>query len=98
MTLEELAKTYGFKLSVKYRGEEDPAMRFYASFDRVDTKQGSMLVGTYGNGKTALAAIKDYATQISNVILVIDPFTSERQEIQTGIVTGVWKNKSSIRP
>jgi hypothetical protein len=76
-TLEEFADRHGLTMVVRERrADMGPAMRFYAD--------GSLLVGTYGDGPTPEAAIADYALEIrGGRRLVYGAWTHDRREFET---------------
>lgn len=63
-------------------GERFEDVRFYACFDGCEVKDGSVLIGTFGNGPNERAAIAAYAKEISNKRLVIDSYSPKRREIE----------------
>jgi hypothetical protein len=59
--------------------------RFCASFQGCETKKSKtdgFLTSFCGNGKTVKEAIKDYARQLSGLLLVKDSHSRARKEIQ----------------
>lgn len=85
LSIDEFADRHGLTMTVrerspKYMRTED--CRFYASFDYCDTIGDGVLIGTFGNGATADAAIANYAKDISHErIMVKKPPIRERVEI-----------------
>jgi hypothetical protein len=73
MSLEAFADAYGFDMEVHERPMESAGSdsRFYAQFKDVWVKDRSCIVGAYGNGTTVEQAIRNYATRISNTVLVL---------------------------
>jgi hypothetical protein len=55
--------------------------RYFASFEKTDVKDGSVLISSYGNGNTPEEAIKNYASQIENKLLVVNAHGPNRKEI-----------------
>lgn len=45
-----------------------------------DSKQSSILSGTYGDGKNPKETIYDYINQIQGKLLIIDPVSKDRKE------------------
>lgn len=70
------------KPSDLHRSFDFASSRFYAHFDNCEVKEGSCLVGIFGNGATEKQAIANYAKEISNKRLVINAFRGERREIE----------------
>lgn len=52
---------------------------FYASFDYMDVKEGSILESIYGNGNTPEEAMRDYYKQIVGNTLVFHAMDKERR-------------------
>ena len=67
-------------------GSPNSSMRFYACFKHSETKRSTAdgcLAGTYGNGATPDAAIKNYAEKLRGKLLVVNAMSdTERREIQ----------------
>ncbi len=55
--------------------------RYYASFDRVEIKEGGMLRGSYGDGATPEEAIENYLGEIRGRRLVFAAYSDCRREI-----------------
>ena len=89
MKLSAFADQHGLKMKVVERTRTDlhPSFpygpnRWLAHFDDVEVKDGSVLIGTHGNGATQAQAIKNYAREISGKCLVVNAFNREtRREI-----------------
>jgi len=88
MSLEAFADKHDLTMELHERTRTDlhPSFgfapnRFYAHFKNSDTKDGSVLCGTFGNGGTEYAALVEYATAISGKLLVIDAYKECRREI-----------------
>jgi hypothetical protein len=87
--LSDFADQHGLKMKVVERTRTDlhssipfEPSRWFAYFDDVEVKDGSVLIGTHGNGPTQAQAIKAYAREISGKCLVVDAFNREtRREI-----------------
>ncbi len=47
----------------------------------VEVKDGHLLVGTCGRGKTLAAAKKDYAKQLQSKMIVVNAHKPDRQEL-----------------
>jgi hypothetical protein len=52
-----------------------------ASFENCEIKEGMILNGEYGSGKTMVEAIKDYAQKISGKLIVLNAYGKGRKEI-----------------
>lgn len=89
MTIEEFGDKYGIDLHVRERerpGNEH--MKWYASFESLEIKDGSMLQSVHGNGYTPESAIETYCNEISGKYLVIRAYHKQfRQDIWPVIVT-----------
>ena len=84
MTIEELADQHNLTMIVTERElyRECSVHRWYAYFEDAETKDGPMLIDTYGDGGTPEEAIADYARRISGKLLVINAHQKSRREIQ----------------
>jgi hypothetical protein len=82
MTIEEFADKHGLTMKVRERTFSLNGMLFFAGFDRVEVKDGPVLVSTFGDGATPEEAILDYTRKISLKLLAIDAFLPGRQNIQ----------------
>lgn len=81
-TIEEFAEANDLTMVITERvGDIHPDARFVARFRGAETKDGVMLLGVAGNGKTELIAINEYARRISNQLLVINAMSPTRREI-----------------
>ena len=86
LTVEQFADRHGLVMEVFERnpkvgmltGKFEP---FYAHFRSSDVKEGSVLIGEFGNGQTPAEAIADYASRISNRVLVVNASTDQRREL-----------------
>lgn len=83
VTLKQFAATNGLTLVVNERPlpAGDPK-RFYARFDRCDTKGDGVLIGEYGDGSTPDEAASDFASRIENKTLVYEAFKECRRDIR----------------
>lgn len=83
MSIYKFGALNGLTMEVHERDvEKDSPARFYAHFKHAEVKDGSILCGTFGDGKTEREAILDYAKAISLKLLVVDAGTDERREIR----------------
>ena len=97
MTLEEFADINGLVLKVKERSSETVSMvhvgenrRFYAMFEDSEIKEDCTLRGGFGDGATEEQAILNYAKEISEKMLVINAFDSDkRREIGVPRIIGI---------
>lgn len=89
-TIEAFAVRNNLVMEVYERNvdDKDSDKRFYAHFKYAEVKEGSMLRGSYGDGPTEDAAIRNYANEISGQLLVIKAFSKERHEIRVPIISG----------
>lgn len=92
MTLEDFADNHGLVLEVHERAQTvnigyGPVARYYAFFHGVEVKDGPILSGITGNGDSERDAIRAYAREISNKLLVIDASKPSRREIQSPILS-----------
>lgn len=55
--------------------------RWSAKLEHAEVKEEGVLVGTYGNGKTADDAVRDYIKQIQGKTLVFCAYTARRREL-----------------
>lgn len=84
----DFAEENKFTLIITERGRQSRTAgwiglpRFYARFDHVDVKEGSMLSGSCGNGDTEEKAIADYANEISEKLLVFKAMYKSRREVK----------------
>lgn len=69
--------------AVLLNGESFEDIRFFAHFEDCEVKDGSVLIGTFGNGRTEKAAIAAYAKEISNKRLVVGAYSPKRREIES---------------
>jgi hypothetical protein len=98
MTLEEFADKYDLTLVIKRRRRSEERFgAYYASFDRVEIKRGSILEGTFGNGPTPRDAVCDYARLISDERLVYNAYDNEkRRGIQPTRIIGEWEDDEGV--
>jgi len=54
--------------------------RWVAQIQNCEVKEGAILSGSYGNGKTPTEAIKDYIRQIRNKDIVLNAMSEFRKE------------------
>lgn len=88
MSLDDFAEAYGLVMVVHERPRQiDDPMRFYAMFKGVEESDGCLLVGLYGNGRTAEEAIKAYVKMISLKKLVINAMSPDRRTIAPTRIT-----------
>ena len=78
----ELEKELGIELVMNERNHRLGLKKFYVSFPRLESMEGSCLISYSGNGETMDEALKDYAEQLSCRRIVIDAYKSERKEIE----------------
>ena len=82
MTIEEFAERNGLVMEVHER-ENQKLPKYYAQFKDVWVKDGIVISGKFGNGKTEEEAIKDYTNEINLQLLVVGAFRgNNRRELQ----------------
>lgn len=91
-SLEDFADKHGLTMKVCERENPEYGMRFYASFQGVEVKDGSILKSEYGNGDDPDSAIRYYAYQISHKYLVKDAYGVNRQEFTAPKLRYAGKN------
>ena len=79
MTLNEFIVMTGLDLHIRWT---EGLGIFQVDFRGVDVKEGMMLAGNWGGGKTREAAIKDYCRQIQGQLLVLNAYNEKRREIK----------------
>lgn len=80
MEFQEFADKYDLELEIRERGS-GAKWPIYIHFKGVEVKDGSLLLGEYGNGRTLKEAVCNYAALISNKLLVKGAYTDQRKEI-----------------
>ena len=87
-TLESLSEKYGLSLVVNERDNRTylDSDKYYARFENVEVKEGICLHSVYGDGKTPVNAILDYAEKIQNKLLVKDAFQISRHEFEVDVL------------
>lgn len=82
-TLQEFAEQHNLTLVVNERNVVNPRsrMRYYASFQNCEIKEGSMLISCSGDGATPDAAIRRYTNLISNRTVVYRATLDGRKDI-----------------
>ncbi len=80
MNIEEFADVIGADIVIRRHANQNN--RYSAQFDNceVTEKDSHILCGTYGDGKTAYAAVLDYAVKIRGMILVFGAYSKDRKE------------------
>jgi len=56
--------------------------RWIAKIEDAELKEGIMLIGDYGTGKSPEQAIEDYVKKIKGKLIVINAMTDERKEFK----------------
>lgn len=83
MSLEEFAEKHDLIMQIRERKAMlDSQMLYYASFKNAETKEGSCLCGSSGDGNTHKEAIEDYAKQIQFKTLIINAYKDSRREVE----------------
>lgn len=80
-SLDDFAAEHNLELVVRERHLHDNDSRYYAQFKNTEVKDGSVLVSTFGNGRTPDAAVREYARLISGKLLVVNVFRPNGQDI-----------------
>lgn len=72
LSVQEFADQHQLTMEIHERSKREFPMleRYYAFFEACEVKEGSVLVGVFGNGETPEDAMKDYAEKISEKRLV----------------------------
>lgn len=92
-TIEAFADAHDLTMIVYERKPSDlgfcwtERIRFFAHFKNANVKDGSTIVGVFGNGATPEEAIENYAPEISGKLLVINAGSPERKEVQVPLLT-----------
>lgn len=90
LTLEQFAERHDLTMELTERpleaweGPKAAMDRWMARFQDTDVVDGSLLVGTCGNGPTQTEAMNDYAKKISGKKIAVDPFE------QNGLRRDIW--------
>ena len=80
MTLLEIAIITGTSFNESPTSIRPSEYKWLFSLHSVEVKDGHLLVGTCGRGKTLAAAKKDYAKQLQGKMIVVNAMTINRQE------------------
>ena len=92
-TLAAFAEQHGLTMEIHERTPGNMGAiwtknnRYYAYFKKCETKEGSILRGTSGNGETPDAAMAEYAEKISEKKLVFNAYGKDRREIDVPMLT-----------
>ena len=78
MTIFDFADSINKNLVITRHANQDE--RYTVSFERSEVKDGSALIGEYGQGNSPLGAVIDYWNKIQGKKLVFNAMTSSRQE------------------
>jgi hypothetical protein len=84
-TIEAFAEKHGLIMEICERDHGWRLAPLFGSFIRVEVKNGSILLGAYGNGFSEGEVIRDYAKLISGKLIVFDALGPNRKEIQCPI-------------
>lgn len=90
VSFERFAERHGLTIKVterpmwawNLRHMQNNDSRFYANFDRCETKNGPFLRSEYGDGPTPEFAVAAYKNNLCGKLLVIDAMKPTRREIQ----------------
>lgn len=73
----------GMELIVNERPKSANLPRYYVSFEHIEVKEGSMLIGTSGNGETIDDALENYCKEIETKRIVLFAYDSDkRREVE----------------
>ena len=89
MELQDFAKENKLTLKVHVREFEasNSPMKYYAIFDGIVIDSGPYTVTAVGNGVTADEAMTDYARELSEQRLIINPHTAKESKLQAPVLT-----------
>lgn len=80
--IEKFADRYGLIMEIHERAKLiGHTGRYYAHFRDAEVREGSLLIGVFGDGSTPREAITNYAREISLRNLIIDAMGEARREI-----------------
>ena len=82
LSIEEFAELHDLTMVVNEREWVSPidSRRFYAHFEGIEIKDGSVLISEFGNGVTPELAIQNYAKEINGKLLVFHAMGDDRKE------------------
>ena len=81
MTLLEVAIVTGTSFSETPTSIRSSENKWLFSLHGVEVKDGHLLIGTCGRGKTLAAAKKDYAKQLQSKLIVVNANKPDEQEL-----------------
>jgi len=73
-------------LEAHERDTDDEFFRWYVYFKGCEVKDGNVLCGVFGDGRTIKEAIANYTEAISGKLIVIDAYKETRKEIYVPIL------------
>jgi hypothetical protein len=86
LDFEEILKgidaSFAIKIGERKRKRKGSKTKYYAKFGYCNAHIGSCYHGKYGNGKTPIAAIKDYCKEISGLNLIFNAWSENKFEIK----------------
>jgi len=85
-TIEAFAEDNDLVMEVYDRGPHRLRPQYYACFEGAEIKEGSSLVGVFGDGVSPEAAIRAYAKEISGKLLVVGAWSTNRREIRVPVL------------
>lgn len=89
MSLKNFAEKHNLTLEITERQENRGHAcyeNYYCRFKSCEVKQGSILSSVFGNGESPHEATKNYASRISNTLLVVNADSRARREIVVPIL------------
>lgn len=77
----DFEKELNVELEVNERPPSSGLYRYYVSFNNTEVSEGSMLIGSFGNGSTIDEALQDYCKEIETKTIVLFARSDKRREI-----------------
>ena len=83
MTLYDLATLINKQIEILHRPSEtlDSSSLWYAKLDDVEIKDGAILSGSFGNGRTPEEALQNYVKELKGQKIVIDAFSKDKRTV-----------------
>ena len=79
--ITDFEREIGVELVIKERLFNGSSNKWYARFQNSDTKDGNILIRSYGVGNTVDDCLKDYCKEISFKRLILNALSENRKEI-----------------
>ena len=80
MTLLEIAVVTGTSFNERATSIKDTESKWMFSLHSVEVKDGRLLLGACGRGRTLAEAKRDYAKQLQGKMIVVDAMKADRHE------------------